>query len=254
MPIAGTDLVLYGSANMRESDSGSQGGAIDATVRVVPDSATLFNTLNDKVKIVSSNAGDNSQTVAITGRSASGSIVSETLNLNGTTVVSGTVTYERLLKVVISASHAGTVSIKVFTDLTVIAALETGVLTMRRPFYDVSADVTGGSSRDYFEKIFVKNNHGSLSLLGMQIKEQADPSGNITFAVEDAVDDNGTSTDRRTAPTGITGDGFSSSDKSIPGTDLASGSKIAVWLKLTLAAGTAAAKSTYTPRVTGSTV
>ena len=79
------------------------------------------------------------------------------------------------------------------------------------------------------------------------------PSANVTFDLEDAVDDNNSTADRLdTVPTGMLGS-FDSNAKNIPGTDLASGSAIGVWVKLTLAAGASAAKSTYTLETTGST-
>ncbi|MGE4190744.1 MAG: hypothetical protein AB7G12_12710 [Thermoanaerobaculia bacterium] len=253
MSVEAADLVVYGSADMRESDTGAQGGAIDETTRVVFDSSSLANTLNDTVDVVSSNAGDTTQTVTVTGRSASGSIVTEELELNGTTTVNGSVEFERILKVVIDASHAGTVTLTKNTGGSTVVAIETGVLEVRRPFYNVSADVSGGSSRDFYEKVFVKNNDTVNALLACTISEQADPESQITFAVEDAQDDNGTSTNRITAPAGITGDGFSGSAKTIPGTDLAPESAIGVWLKLTLPAGDPATKTTYTLRAAGST-
>jgi hypothetical protein len=250
MSITTSDLKYYGSANMDEADGSTQGGAIDTTTVVVFDDSTLANTLNTAVKVVSDNAGDTTQTVTVYGRSASGSIVSEALSLNGTTVVTGSTTFERILKAVVSASHSGNISLKKSSDNTVFATLASGELTIRRPFYNVSADVSGGSSRVYYEKLFLKNNHGSLAFLNCTISEQADPSGKITFAVAAAVNDSVTSTNRQTAPATIT---FDSSSKTIPGTDLASGSKIGIWLALTLAAGDAATKTTYTLRAAGST-
>lgn len=253
MSVVSSDLKWYGSANMQESDSGTQGGAIDTSIVVVPADSTLFNTLNTTLEVLSSNAGDTTQTVTVTGRSAAGTIITEVFNLNGTTVQNGATTFERILKIVVSASHTGTITIRKASDDTTIAQLLTGELQIRRCFYNVAADVSGGSARDYYEKIFAKNTNGSNALLGAQIQENADPESQLTFAVEDAVDDNGTSTNRITAPTGITGDGFSSSAKNVPGTDLAAGSVIGVWLKLSLPAGDPATKTTYTPRITGST-
>jgi hypothetical protein len=253
MSVATTDLIWYGSANMDEADGSTQGGAIDATVRVIPDSSSLFNALsNGKVDIVSSNSGDNSQTVTIYGRNASGSIVSEALSLNGTTTVNGTLTYDRLEKIVISASHTGTVTVTAHTGGTTIVAIESGVTTIRRPFYNISADVGAGSSRTYYEKFFLKNTNGTNALLGAQIILQADPSSVMSFALDSAVNGTTTSTNRQTAPASGTGS-FSTSAKNVPGTDLAAGDKVGVWWSLTLAAGTAATKTTFTARVSGST-
>lgn len=252
MSVSSSDIIIYGSANMRESDTGTQGGAIDTTTRVVFDDATLANTLNTVVKVVSDNAGDTTQTVTIYGRNSTGSIVSEALSLNGTTVVTGSTTFERILKVVVSASHSGTISCKK-SDNTVFLTIATGILTVRRPFYSVSSDVVGGSTRYFYEKIFFKNTNGTNALLNAIIKESSDPSGLIDFDLENAVNSTNTSTNRVTAPgSGMLGS-FDNTDKNVPGTDLAPSSSIGVWLRLTLAAGTAAAKTTYVPMITGST-
>lgn len=251
MSVADTDLVVYGAANHAESDSGTQGGAIDTTVRLVPASSSLFNTLEDEVEILSSNAGDTSQTVTVTGRLASGAIVAEAMSLNGTTVVTSSNTFERLLKIVVSGSHTGTITVRKESDNTSIVAIESGVLTIRRPFYNVSADVSGGSSRVFYEKVFVKNNHSTLALLAATISEQSDSEGQITFALDSAVNGTTTSTNRVTAPaSGVSS--FDSSAKAVPGTDLAAGAKIGVWLALTLPAGDPATKATYTLRTAGS--
>lgn len=254
MSVAATDLVWYGSANMPESDSGSAGGAIDTAVRVVPDSASLFNTLNDTVEILSSDAGDTTQTVTVTGRNAAGSVVTDPISLSGTTPVSGAVTFERIEKIVVNAAHTGTITVRKATGDTLIVDIESGVLTIRRPFINVAADVAGGSARTYYEKIFCKNKHATLSLLGASLSESSDSEAQFEFAVEDAVNDNGTATDRTTPPAGITGDGFSSTAKSIPGTDLAAGSQIGVWLKLSLPAGDPATKAVYGLQIAGTSI
>lgn len=252
MPVASTDLIFYGSANMQESDSGTQGGAIDATTKVIfTDIAAT-----DSVAISSSAAGDTTQTVTIYGRSAGGSIVSEALSLNGTTRVTGSTSFERIMKIVVNASHTGTITVTRNNSptFTAIATLESGILTVRRLFYSAQADASGGSSRDFYEKIFLKNTHGTLSLLSAAIVESADPGANITFDLESAVSGTNTATDRRTAPaSGMLGT-FTGSSKNVPGTDLAAGGYIGIWLKQTLAAGATPAKNTYTLTTSGSSV
>jgi hypothetical protein len=250
MSIAASDLVFYASANMPEDNTSTSGGAIDATVKVIFDSSSLANSLNDTVEVLSSNAGDTTQTVTVTGRAASGSIVSENFSLNGTTVQNGATTFERILKVTVNASHSGTITIRKATGDTTIGTMETGILGLRRLFYAASSDASGGSSRDFYEKVFLRNNHGTLSLLSAQISESADPSGKITFALANSVNDTESVANRLSAPSSVTA--FNSTAKNVPGTDLAAASRIGVWLKLTLAAGDAAAVTTYTVGVTGS--
>lgn len=266
MSIVDSDLVVYGAANIQETDSGTMGGAIDETVRYVFDDAALVNDPTGSggdgtLKAVSSNGGD-SMNITVTGRNAGGSIVSQTIALNGTTVVTITTnTFERLLKIELASAATGTVTVSDSTGGggmgNTVVAIEPGVTSIRKPFYNVSADASGGSTRNFYEKVFVKNNNGSNALLNAVITESADPTTNITFALEDAVDDTGTSTNRVTLPTGLGSSGFDSADKTLNTeagqADLASGEAIGVWLNLTLAAGAAATKSTWTMGIEGST-
>jgi hypothetical protein len=130
--------------------------------------------------------------------------------------------------------------------------LESGVLTLRRPFYNVSSDVVGGSARNFYEKVFLKNTNASLALLSAQISESADPSANLTFALADAQNDEETTADRQTIPTAVTA--FDGNAKNVPNTNLSAGSGIGVWLNLALDAGEAAAKTTYTMGVQGNSI
>lgn len=331
MSILADDIIVYGSANMQESDSGAQGGAIATGKRVVfADIAPAGN-----VEIVSSAAGDTTQNVTVTGRNAAGEIISEAKTLNGQTPVPMTAetTWERLLKAVKSASTTGDVAVMATTNERANTAqggaaktasemayitLDAGasavddayngmvlrttggtgpnqirrivdyegatkkawvaggwatvpdgtttfevtegmvfekspveVTEVRRPFYDVSAEAAGGSARDYYEKVFFKNTHGSLALTGAQIAEQADPSGKVTFGLAGTLDDTATSTDRRTAPGGIT---FDSAAKNVANSqNHSAGAAQGTWLKLSLAAGDAAQKTSYTLRESGNT-
>jgi hypothetical protein len=250
MPITSADIQYLASANMPENDTATSGGAIDTATKVIfTDIAAT-----DNVTVISNNAGDTTQTVTITGRDASGAIVSEPLSLNGTNRVTGAQLFERILKIVVSGAHSGTITVTrddgpTFTQ---IATLESGILTARRLFYASSSDVSGGSARDYYEKIFIKNTHAPLALTSAVIKELVDPTTFITFDLEDAKNDNNSVANRLTAPTGMLGT-FTNSDKNVPTGLLSPGDSIGVWLKLTLAAGTSPAKSTYTLRASGTT-
>ncbi len=253
MSVVASDLIIYGAANIAEDDVSTQGGAIDTAVRYVFDDSALANTLNDTLEVLSSSGSDTTQSVTVTGRNTAGSIITEVFNLNGVTVQNGVVTFERILKIVMSATAVGTVTVRKATGDTTIAAIEPGVTSVRRPFYDVSSDVSGGSSRDFYEKIFIKNTNGVNALLAAIVKENADTLSKITFDLEDAVNDNNSTASRlNTTPTGMLGS-FDNADKNVPGTDLAPGAAIGVWMKLTLAAGDAPQKGTWTVQIDGST-
>jgi hypothetical protein len=253
MSIVSTDIKIYGAANIAEDDVSIHGGAIDTTVKYVFDDSTLTNTLNDKVSVSGSLADDTTQVITITGRNTGGSIISENINVNGLTSVDGNSTFERLLKISIDAVHNGSINILKQTGGTLISSIESGVLSVRRPFYNVSSDVTDGESRDFYEKLFIKNTNTVNSLLNATIAESGDPTGYITFDLEDAVNDNNSVASRlNTAPTNMLGT-FTSATKNVPGTDLPAGSGIGIWLKMTLPAGAVAGKSTYTIGAAGST-
>lgn len=249
MSITAAELIVYGSVNMPEANGTTSGGAIDATCKI----AFTDIAATDTVKFQSSNAAD-TMNITVYGRSAAGAIVSETKALNGTTLTTATTqTFERILKIVLASAAAGTVTITRTTGGTTIATMEAGITTVRRLFYDAAADASGGSSRSFYEKVFVKNTNSTLTLTNAQIAEFADPTTNITFDLEDAINDNNSIANRlNTVPAGMLGS-FDSATKSVPGGALAATDKIGVWVKLTLAAGTAAAKSTWTLEATGTT-
>ena len=251
MSVVETDLLFMGALNMCEDDVSTVGGAIDTTCKVVFTDISAV----DDVEVLSSAAGDNTQTVTITGRSAAGALVSDTYTLNGTTPVVGANTreFERIMKIVISGSHTGTITVRKESDNVTIATLEPGILSVRRMFYNSSAEATGGSTREYFEKFYVYNSNATTALTSVTIAENSDPTTRITFDLEDAVDDNNSISDRLgTAPTGMLGS-FDNTTKSVPGGILAPESGIGIWLKLTLPSGTSPTKSTWGPLVSGLT-
>lgn len=245
MSIVAADLVLYNAASMPVNDSGTSGGAIDPLRR--PDFTQMG--ANDTVRIVSSNAGDTTQTVTIVGRLADGSLASETLSLNGTTPVTSANTYERLLSALTSATCAGIVTVARSTGPTTIRIIPAGERGFQAVFQQDASDPS--SQEDFYLKVFWKNTNGSLALTSSVVKENADPSNDITFGLAPSINDTATTTNRKTAPAGIT---FASTPVNVPNSqNLTSGSGIGVWLDLTLAAAAAALKSTYTLELDGQT-
>jgi hypothetical protein len=249
MSVAASDIIVYGSASMPDDDSTQNiGGAIDTSKRVVFTDISPSGT----VEVVSSVAGDTTQTITVTGRNAAGEIISDTKTLNGTTPVAITGTFERLLKAVINAAHTGAVTLRKSSAGGDLMVFEPGVLEIRRPFYNASADAAGGSQRKYYEKIFFKNTHATLSLTSAQISEQSDASGKIAFALESTLngtDTNGAGNNRQAAPGGYT---FNSTAKNVANSqNHTAGAGQGVWLELTLEAGDAATKTTYTLRESG---
>lgn len=133
----------------------------------------------------------------------------------------------------------------------------------RRPFYNVASDAPGGATRIYYEKMFAIDWNSATALTAVNILKQVDPSsGTIDFALTSALNDTTTAANRQTAPAGI--GSFSSgaapqtiavpSPQNLPAgaAPNAAGAQ-GVWLRQTLTAGLAAAKTSVTMRATGNT-
>jgi len=246
MPISSGDLVFYGSANMPTGDATTAGGAIDTSTRVIFDDTTLANAVGPSVlSVVSTIAGDNSG-ILIYGRDAGGALINSTITLSGLTPVTGVVSYDRIHMV--SGQHNGTLSLK--KAASVIVAMESGVNVIRRPFFNAIADASGGSSRTYYEKVFLKNNHATLTLTSAFISGSS--SGLASFvdiSAESGTGGTTTITNRLTSPTGISPFG----DGSVSIANVVAGGTQPVWLSLTLAAGTAPQLGLYTIAALGNT-
>lgn len=136
------------------------------------------------------------------------------------------------------------------------------VTAVIRPFSTSAADVAGGSSRTFYEKVFVLNTDSTTSLTTAAVVKQTDPAGGgtLNFALCTALNDTATATNRQTTPTGIGSFSSGAAPQSIsvptPG-NLPNGNAAAdaqgVWLQLVLPAGTAAQNTSFTLRVTGAT-
>jgi hypothetical protein len=253
MSIVASDIKFLGAANHQTTDVGAQGGAIDTGTKITFTEISA----NDNIEIVSSNAGDTTQTFTVFGRLASGVLTSENIAVNGTTQAVSVNAYTRIERMTLDAPTAGTLTIRKASDNVTIATMEAGIDMVTKPFYNVSSDVSGGATRTYYEKLFIKNDHATLSLLNAAVVEFSDGTeaggADVTFDLEDAVDDNNTSANRVSAPTGMLGT-FTDASKNVPGTNLAAGSAIGVWLKLTLPAGTASTDTTFALNVSGSSM
>jgi hypothetical protein len=251
MAIASTDLKWYGSAVMPDNDiTTSIGGAINLLIKIEFTDITP----TGAVEMLSSNGADTTQTVTITGRNAAGEVISETKTLAGGVTVDFTSLWERILKVVMSTTAVGTVTIRKDGAAGDLVTLEPGLTQVRRLFYSPLSEEVGGATRTYYEKIFVKNTHGTLSLTNSVVSEFADPLTFCNFALEVSL--NGTDTNgagnRQTHTGGYT---FNSTAKNVVnGQNLTAGAAQGVWMSLTLTAGLAPAKSSVTMRITGDTI
>ncbi len=252
MPIVGTDLVFYGSQNMPTGDSGAGGGTINTGVIVIFQDGALPNALGpDTIRIESDNALDVEQ-IKIYGRSAAGVFQSESIVMSGVTPVTGVLSHDRLIMCDFTgATHTGTVQIRLgSTPFSIIGTMIEGVNTLRRPFVNCIANAAGGGDKSFFEQIFLRNNHATLTLTNAAVTGSASGLASIFgIAVHSGFGSNSTVADRLTAPTGM--DDFDDNVHSIG--DFSAGSGQSVWLRLDLDAGTAPQLDTYVINVSGNT-
>ncbi|HTV90021.1 MAG TPA: hypothetical protein VME41_13485 [Stellaceae bacterium] len=134
---------------------------------------------------------------------------------------------------------------------TALSGTATQVLGVTRLFVGSAADVAGGSNRTYYEKVFVNNNNEATALTGATVEIAGDspalpPGAALDVGLPSALDDTATIANRQTAPAAVTFT-VQPATVAVPGGNLpasagagsAAGS-LAVWLRLDLAAGSAA--------------
>lgn len=233
--------------NRPTADGTTSGGAIDV------DNRPVFTQLaaNDTLEMVSSQAGDTTQSVTVTGRLATGVIDSEAKTVNGVSVVSFTHTLERVLKVLMNADATGIITIRRASTGPTVGTIPVGERGFYAMFYDSASSTTGSTSR--YEKIFWKNTHGTLTLTNAKVRLSADPASVIQQGICTAKDDSTSVADRLSAPGGVS---FvdDNVDQDVPSTTLAAGEAIGVWYRLDLAQDNAPIKNTFTTRLAGTTV
>lgn len=104
----------YGTMLASVSSTGAVSSVGTKTAAGADGSITTQIVAGNRARVVSTNAGDTTQTVTIYGLDNAGTPApqQETFSLNGTTVVSGTATWSAIYGVEISAAHAGTVQVR----------------------------------------------------------------------------------------------------------------------------------------------
>lgn len=268
MPVVDTDIIIYGAANMVEDDTSTVGGAIDKTVKILDTDLAA----DDTFDVVSDDAGDTgTHTVRITGRLPNGVIATEDYSLTGTSLQSGSTTFERILKVVVTVggSHDGIITVTENSGGLTVATLEgttdapggTAILENRRPFLNTEAEASGGSDVTYYEKVFIANTNLTLALTNAKVEMTDDGSGdNVDFDLENARNDTGTEPNRLTEPDAADVQGapdWDDTQKDVPGGDLedrgtGTADHIGVWMRLLLPDGEPPANTSVTFNVVGS--
>lgn len=264
MSIVSSELIAYGCLVPPTPDAtgdvtASIGGGIDVTNRVV---FTTILPSAQTVKIKSSAA--DTRFTRITGRKADGTLVTENLQLNGTTAVTSANTYDRVLKFAVydsgnttlTGSATLTATLYLNDGTTVVGAVGgTASTSTETGFYGLfigsSSDPVATKTR--YEKFFYKNTNATLALQAGTIQLTADTSAVLSIAVENTTGDTHTVATRLTAPTGgnLVGGAFATTAIAIPGTSLAAGVAVGVWVKQALAIGNAPINTSFQTTITG---
>jgi hypothetical protein len=245
MSIAASDLLIFQAANHAQDDAATQGGAIATAGKVE------FTQLTANVTPAMISDGADTRNCTITGRDATGAIVSETKALNGAVEVVFATTFERMLKIVLASGDASrTVLVKQGSGGATRATLGPNITSQRALFYD-SSSAAGIVIR--YEKFFFKQNHGTLTLNNAAVTLTADPAARIRVGCAPSKGDSATATNRITAPASVT---FvdDSVAQGVPTGALAAGETIGVWAEENLPASDAANRTTFTAQLSGTTV
>jgi hypothetical protein len=102
MSVLPSDIVVYGSADMPETDGAAIGGGVDFTRRV----AFYDITPAGNVDVISTSLSDTATKITYSGRDSTGAVQSQTLTLNGQRWVTGSQPLERLLGAALSGASA----------------------------------------------------------------------------------------------------------------------------------------------------
>lgn len=255
MPAA-ADLLKRCTTDYPEDDVSQAGGAID-TAGILDD---LVLAAADQVEVVSSES--DIRDVWIRGRLASGTVAEETLDLNGTTPSAASAnTYERILEVRLYAdgtttrttSGTATVTVRRDGDAGDVVVLGPNISLARRAIYGDNVSSSSSGTENYYTKEHWLNSHGSETLTAADMTLTADPETVVLIGCEAAGAQTQTITNRRTAPGSVTfvDDGVA---QPVPGTDVAAGANVGVWIHVGLPQDNPAIDNTYTTRLRGSSV
>lgn len=242
MPIAATDLLLFCSASRPLDDVSTTGGAISTDTR--PE----FTDFSATAVIALVSDGADTRSVDCKFRNAAGAIVNETLVLNGTTEVLSSASAERLLSIIAQTTSATRiVSVKQGAGGTVRGTIPVNEKGFAALFIDSKSE-SGATTR--WEKVFYKNNHGSLTLSNSIVTLTADPAAKLRIGLESALNDTDTVANRKTDP--VVTEVDDNVDASVPNSgNMLAGDRIGVWVELQLVASDLPQKNSWTLRLQG---
>lgn len=245
MSIVAADLIAHGSAGRPEDDSATSGGAIDLTHR--PELVQF----TAPAVIAAVSDGTDTRQFTVTGRDAAGAIVTDTPTLTSAVEVVGTQTFERILKIELASTDPSrTVTFKEGSGGATVATIGPNEQDRSGMFLQSASEA---SPTIRFEKFYWKNTNATLTLNNAEVELTADPAAKIEVGLAPTKDDSASSTNRKTAPAGVSfvDDNIA---QAVPTGALAAGEAIGTWMKQSLIADDAAQKTTFTTQVAGTTV
>ena len=253
MAVDAGQLIIYASSGMPEDDSTVTGGDINSGIRLQFDALEASTTV---VAYSTSNVDIN--TLTVYGRNNAGSIVNEAITVSGTGLsLGGSTTFSGIFKATLShATGFGLITVS-GSSQNVVAKIPINESGFRLPFY--AATSAAGSSKTFYEKVFVKNRSGSSTLNTANVLQIADTgvSSKITFGLENGkscpgpfllsgVGPTGLVANRLTIPSHVDSFGSGTSGVWPSGTgNLEPTAYQGVWLKLSLDAGEGKIDSFY---------
>ncbi len=246
MAVTASDIVIYASQEKPKNDTATAGGDINTSLRVTFTDIVA----TDVVELFSSDNSD-SGNVVITGRNAAGILLNETIAVSGTTTVSGSQQFERIISA-IYPSPSGDITLRDASTDASIGIIYNNESGFERIFYDATANQAGGDDKILYEKVFVRNNNASTALNTVTVGEVSTGLYTIIqFGLEEIKQSSETTMNRTIAPTGVNifGDNASSGlpqDGFLTPLDYQG-----VWLKLTLEDGASTSNSFYRLQIDG---
>lgn len=258
MAITAADLVVIGAANHAEDDVATQGGVRAQGKKI----ALVDITANGLMRIVSSSVSDTDQVYRFTGKDATGGDITEDLTANGTTNVDGTLTFERVNKIVrqsgaalvgtITCSRAG---VETIGTLEPVGSSKTGaeVQELRKIFVGL---VVPGTTDAFVEKVFYHNGHATLTLTlaNTRLADATDPTNTDLKQGNAATLNDSASVANRLTAVPVTVVDNQVDDLVVTGNHTA-GNSIGVWIENTVTGGVAAARAlSFNLRESGQTV
>ena len=259
MAVDAGQLIIYASSGMPEDDSTVTGGDINSGIRLQFDDLEASTTI---VAYSTSNVDIN--TLTVYGRNNAGSIVNEAITVSGTGLsLGGSTTFSGIFKATLShATGFGLITVS-GSSQNVVAKIPINESGFRLPFY--AATSAAGSSKTFYEKVFVKNRSGSSTLNTANVIQIADTgvSSKITFGLENGkscpgpfllsgVGPTGLVANRLTVPSHVDSFGSGTSGVWPSGTgNLEPTAYQGVWLKLSLDAGEGKLDSFYEINASG---